>query len=250
MHLLDHDVVELLIVQQQRDLVDAVDVDGGNYRAFLDVGEQRNLAPLGRRQRPVGPAQQDIRLDTDGAQFLDRVLRRLGLDLAGGGDIGHQRQVHEQRALVAELDAHLANRLQERQRLDVTDRAADLDHGDIGIVRTLADAVLDLVGDVRDDLHGGAEVIAAPLLADHAFVDLAGGEIVVLRHGGADEALVVPEVEVGFRAVVGDEHLAVLERAHGARIDIDVGIELQQRHLETAGLQQCAQRGRCDAFAQ
>ena len=40
---------------------------------------------------------------------------------------------------------------------------------------------------------------------------------------GAGEALVVAEVEVGLGAVVGDEDLAVLERAHRARIDVDVG---------------------------
>ena len=64
-----------------------------------------------------------------------------------------------------ELDAHLADRLEERQRLDVADRAADLDHADVGIAGAHADAVLDLVGDVRDDLHGRAEVVAAALLA-------------------------------------------------------------------------------------
>ena len=41
-----------------------------------------------------------------------------------------------------------------------------------------------------------------------------------------DEALVVTEVEVGLATVVGDEHLAVLERVHRARIDVDVRIEL------------------------
>ncbi len=41
-----------------------------------------------------------------------------------------------------------------------------------------------------------------------------------------DEALVVAQVEVGLGAVVGDEHLAVLERTHGARIDVQIGVEL------------------------
>src|ERR1051325_4885881 len=35
----------------------------------------------------------------------------------------------------------------------------------------------DLVGDVRDDLHGVAEVLAAALLGDHLGVDLAGGDV-------------------------------------------------------------------------
>ena len=74
------------------------------------------------------------------------------------------------------------------------------------------DPALDFVGDVRDHLHGAAEVVAAALLADHALVDLAGGEVVALAHPHVDEALVVAEVEVGLGAVLGDEHLAVLER--------------------------------------
>jgi hypothetical protein len=36
------------------------------------------------------------------------------------------------------------------------------------VVARAADAVLDLVGDVRDHLHGRAEVVAAALLGDHA----------------------------------------------------------------------------------
>jgi hypothetical protein len=90
---------------------------------------------------------------------------------------------------------------------------------------------------VRDDLHGLAEVLAAPLLLDHRLVDLAGGEVVALAHLGAGEALVMAQVEVGFGAVFGDEDLAVLERAHRARIDVDVGIELEVGDLDAAGFE-------------
>jgi hypothetical protein len=36
----------------------------------------------------------------------------------------------------------------------------------------VADEFLDLVGHVRDHLHGAAEVVAAALLGDHVSVDL------------------------------------------------------------------------------
>ena len=49
------------------------------------------------------------------------------------------------------------------------------------------------------------------------------------------EALVVAEVEIGLRAIVGDENFAVLERAHGARIDVQIRIELLQRDLAVRG---------------
>ena len=42
-----------------------------------------------------------------------------------------------------------------------------------------------------------------------------------------DEALVVAQVEVGLRAVVGDEDLAVLVGRHRAGIDVEVGVQLQ-----------------------
>ena len=81
--------------------------------------------------------------------------------------------MHVQDVVAAELDAHLADRLEERQRLDVADRAADLDHADVGIAGAHADPILDFIGDVRNDLHRRAEVIAAPLLGDDALVDAA-----------------------------------------------------------------------------
>ena len=60
----------------------------------------------------------------------------------------------------------------------------------------------------------------------------------VAREVLVDEPLVVPEVEVGLGAVLGDEHLAVLERAHRARVDVQVGIELLGLHAEAARLEE------------
>ena len=77
--------------------------------------------------------------------------------------------MHEEHVLAAELVAHLARRLDERLRLDVADRAADLGDDDVGLRASSAGLqahpALDLVGDVRDHLHGVAEVLAAALLA-------------------------------------------------------------------------------------
>jgi len=77
---------------------------------------------------------------------------------------------------------------------------------------------------VRDHLHGRAQIVAAALALDDVLVDAAGGDVVRLVGRAAGEALVVAEVEIGLGPVVGDEHLAVLIRAHRARIDVEVGI--------------------------
>jgi hypothetical protein len=111
----------------------------------------------------------------------------------------------------------LADRLQEGEALDVADRAADLGDHHVVVGRQPADRALDRVGDVRDHLHGRAEVVAAALLGDHVLVDAAGGDVVGLRERLVDEALVVAQVQVGLGAVVGDEHLAVLEGRERAR---------------------------------
>ena len=94
---------------------------------------------------------------------------------------------------------------------------------------------------MRDDLYGPPEIIAPALLLDDALVDLPGGEVVPPLHLRALEALVVPEIEVGLGAILRHEHLSVLERAHRAGIDVDVGIELEKGDLDTAGFEDCSE---------
>ena len=149
----------------------------------------------------------------------------------------------------------MAHGFQEGQGLDVTHGAADLDDRHIhrvGRVKagTALDEVLDFVGDMRDDLHGLAQVVAAALFFEDALVDLTGGEVVGLLHPGVDEALVVAQVEVGLGAVVGHEHLTVLEGAHGARIDVEVGVELDEGDFEAARFEDGGQRSGGDSLAQ
>ena len=152
--------------------------------------------------------------------------------------------------VLAELVAELADRLDEGQRFDVADRAADLAEDEVAILVDVgADEVLDRVGDVRDDLDGGAEIVAAPLALDDALVDPARGDVVALARGDAGEALVMAEIEIGLGAVVGDVDLAMLVGRHRPRIDVEIGIELAQADLVAARLQQRRERGGHEALA-
>ena len=236
--------VEALRVVAQRHLVDGLHVGRRDHAVLAHVAEERDLAALGLGDRPARAAEQQVGRDADAAQLLHRVLGRLGLELAGGLDIGHQREVDEHHAVAALLVGELADRFVEGQALDVAHGAADLDQHEVGAVALAHDRVLDRVGDVGDHLHGAAQVVAAPLLRDHRLVDLARGDAVGAPGRHAGEALVVAEVEVGLGAVVGDVDLAVLERAHGARIDVEVGVELAQPHPIAARLQERAERRR------
>src|SRR5690606_8671023 len=84
-----------------------------------------------------------------------------------------------------------------------------------------------------DHLHRLREVGAAALLLDDAQVDLARGDVVDAREVHVEEPLVGADVEVGLGAVVGDEHLAVLVRPHGASVYVHVRVDLHRRHAVT-----------------
>ena len=167
-------------------------------------------------------------------------------------DVGDEREVDEHAAPAPDVDGELADRLEERQRLDVADGAADLGDHEVDVARLgdQRDPLLDLVGDVRHDLDGAAEVVAAALAADHRVVDAARGDVRGAARVGVGEALVVAEVEVGLGAVLGDEHLAVLVRRHRAGVDVDVRVELLQSDGQPASDEQPPDRRGGDALAE
>ena len=107
------------------------------------------------------------------------MLRGLALVLAAGAQVGHQRDVYEQGVPLPRLQRHLAYRLQERLALYIADGAAYLryDYVCTGLVPEGVYELLDLVSNVRDYLHGAAQVLSAPLLVQHVPVDAAGGEV-------------------------------------------------------------------------
>src|SRR5512135_1570491 len=153
-------------------------------------------------------------------------------------------------AVATELVAELADRLQERQALDVADGAADLAQHEILANEIGLDELFDGVGYVRDHLDGRAEILAAALARDNRRVDAAGGDAVAAAGGDAGVALVMAEIEVGLRTVVGDVDLAVLIGTHRPGIDVEIGVELPEADLEAARLQERAQGRRGETLTQ
>ena len=249
---LHDEAVDALLLEAQRHFVDVRDVARGDDRLFREAREERDLAANLGREPLLGAAHEHVRGDADTPQLVDGVLGGLRLELAGVADVGHEREVDEHAAPAPDLDRELADRLEERKRLDVADGAADLgdDHVRVARLRDQRDALLDLVGDVRNHLDRAAQVVAAALAADDRVVDAARGDVRDAARVDVREALVVAEVEVGLGAVLGDEHLAVLVGRHRSRIDVDVGIELLQRDGQPAGDEQTPDRGRRDPLAE
>ena len=249
---LEHHLVQMLVVHLLRHFVDRRYVDRLHHGIGVHVAEQRHLAAQVHRKRMLGAQHEDIGLQTVFEQRLHRVLGGFGLQLARSRHVGDQRQVHQRRILIAQRVAQLAHRLDERQRLDVAHRTADL--GDDNVVNLLLrqqlDAALDLVGDMGNDLHGLAQILALALLLDDALVNPARRDVVGLRRGLVRKAFVVAQIEVGLRAVLRHIAFAVFIGIQRSGIDVDVGVEFLNGHRIAARLQQPGYRGRNNTLAE
>ena len=109
---------------------------------------------------------------------------------------------------------------------------------------TTADQLDLLVADVRIT-NGSAEELALALAED--VVPDRAAAVARVREVLVDEPLVVPEVQVGLRPILGDEHLAVLERAHRARSTFRYGSNFCAC-AEAARLEQTTEEGGDDPF--
>ena len=130
--LLADEPVEPLLLQYAGDEVDVADVRARDHGARVDVGEEGDLVADVPRQLLVRAADDDVGMDADASKLVHRVLRRLRLQLAGRLDERYERHVDVDDVLLPRLAAELADRLEERQRLDVADGAADLGDDDVG----------------------------------------------------------------------------------------------------------------------
>src|SRR5262249_19432204 len=133
----------------------------------------------------------------------------------------------------------------------IANGAADFGDDDVHVVgNQLLDGVLDLVGHVRDDLYGLAQILALAFLLNDRLINAARGKVAFTCERSMGEAFIVAEVEIGFGAGVKDVDFAVRIRTHGAGIDVDVRVELLQADAQAALFEEHADRGTGQAFAQ
>ena len=237
-----HFGVEAFVVQHERDVVEARCVRRVDDRLDGNVAQRRDLLLEARIDGALAATHDDVRLNAPAPQLGHRVLGGLRLLLVSRADERHERQVDVADVLAAHVEAELPDRFEERQDLDVADRSADLGDDDVDVVGgEIRHPSLDLVGHVRDDLHGLAQVIATPLRSEHRCVDRTRRGVGPAGQVLVDEPLVVPKVEVGLATVLGDVHLAMLEGVHRAGVDVDVGVELLHRHPKATRLEQTSE---------
>ena len=228
--------VELL--QHQRRFIQAGQRDVLNDAVGLYIAEHGDFLKNRRLQRLVAPEDDEVGIDPHALKLLDRVLGGLGLVLIGAPEEGHQRHMDKEAVLPAHLQRDLPDSLQKGLGLNIADGAADLgdDHVGVRLLTHPIDKFLDLIGDVGDHLHGGAQILPPALLVQNVPVHLAGGEVGVFVQILVDEPLIVTQIQIRFRTVLGDVDLTVLIGAHGAGVHIDVGVQLLSGHLQPSCL--------------
>ena len=134
------------------------------------------------------------------------------------GDGHDRRHMDVQHVLLALLRRHLPDGLQKGLALDVAHRAAYFgdDHIRLPVVHGI-DTVFDLICDVRDDLHRAAQIASLPLPVQYAPVDFPGGDGGVGVQRLVHEPLIVAQIQIRLRPVIGDEHLPRADRGSWCR---------------------------------
>ena len=179
------------------------------------------------------------------------MLSGLGLVFVRSAQERNESNVDEEAVLSSHFERYLSYRLDEGLRFDIAYRTADFRDDDVGIglLAYSVDELLDLVGDVRNDLHCGAEILSPSLAVQNVPVDAARCEVRILVKVFVDEPLVVTEIEVCLSAVFGDVDFAVLIRTHGSGVNIDIRVQLLRRDLESARLEKPSQACRRNTLA-
>ena len=146
---------------------------------------------------------------------------------------------------------YLSYRLQERLTLYIARRAAYLGHYYVS-VGLLAHAVYKffyLIGDMRDYLHGFAEIIAVALFIEYVPIYLTRRKIGILIELYINKSLIVSKIEICLRSVLRDVHFSVFQRIHSAGVYVDVRIELLRHYLQSSGFEQSAEARHSDTLA-
>ena len=242
--------IEAFVVILDRHLIDRIDIKRGHDGFRADIAEQCDLVAFAVRNRAVTAAQEHMRPDTDPLQFHHRMLGRLGLELAGCGQIRHQRQMYEHCPLGAQFIAQLANGLEKRQAFDIADRAADFTDHEILAMEVGRDEFLDGVGDVGNDLNRATQIVSTTLATENVGINPSGRDVIRLGCRDPREPFVMSQIEIGFGPVVGDVDLAMLKGAHRARINIQIRVQLTDTHTVTTCLEQCPQSRRSKPLTQ
>jgi len=188
-------VVKVLLHQKEGNVVDIVHVVNGDAVVGGDVAEGGDFRAGARLDGRRTTAENNLGREAQTPQLLDSVLRRLRLLLSHAPQNGNETHEHEHKILVPDPKLELAQRLEKHHGLDVSHGSAQLDQTDVGdlrlplllhgLVRNALDPLLDLIGNVRNDLHCLSQIISSALPSDDLPINLAGCYVIILAQSNA-----------------------------------------------------------------
>ncbi len=147
--------------------------------------------------------------------------------------------MHDQAVAFPEFPEQLPHRLDIGQGFDIPHRAPDFSNHNVIIpaVAEQLDALLDLIGDVRDNLDGFPKEFPPAFLFDNTLVDAPRGDVVGLGGTHIQEPFVMPQVQVRLGTVIGHIALPVFIRVERSRIHVDIGVQFLNSGPIAPGLQ-------------
>ncbi len=134
--------------------------------------------------------------------------------------------MNKQTVVSANFVRYLSYRLKERLTFDIAYRTADFSHNHVcvGFFAYAVDKFFYLIGYMRDNLHGFAEIVASAFFVEYVPIYLTRGKIGKLVELNIYKSLVVSQIKVGFCAVLRNVDFAVLKGVHSARVNVDVRV--------------------------
>ena len=160
------------------------------------------------------------------------MLSRLRFEFAGRADKGYQRYMEEKHVLASNVTAYLACRFHKGQRFNIAYRTADFGDDDIGRVFDFGGVThtcFDFISDMRNNLHGIAQIFSATFFCDNGRVHLTGCNVSGLVKVLIKKAFVMPNIKVCFSTIVSYKDFAVLERVHGTGVYVKVRVKFLHR---------------------
>ena len=122
-----------------------------------------------------------------------------------------------QEVVLACTSPQLSHGLDERPTLDITNRSTKLDNTCIRLFICIIDRdpgysfnpILDSVCEVRNNLHGPADVVASSLALNDMMIDFSRRDVVFLGQCDVQVTFVVAQVKINFSPIVENKDLSM-----------------------------------------
>ena len=154
------------------------------------------------------------------------MLGRLGFYFLCASDIWHQCQMNVQTVFSPDVKRKLPYRFKEREPFYISYGSAEFYNNNIQIFPSGNSFYksLNLVSNMGHHLNRLAQIITSALFANYRVINPSRSEIIFFPYSQRCETFIMSKVQIRLSSIIGNIDLTVLEWAHCARIDIEVGI--------------------------